>query len=721
MRGNHKGTLARTTGKSNSSAGKYMVFSIIFIVFFIIAALLFTNLHISPGDSKSLVNLDKAIEAANQFVVEHTAPHKAPDKIAYVFAGSVRSFVCPKVHWSLKQNLIDALGGEPYVFIRTSTEDNRNIKTGNGTIYKPKYDQIDIDETLKLLNPRDITYFSLATQFEEMIANFPGDVHTVFRENDQRRYSMFFHRCMAYRMVLKYELAHQMKFDWVVLVRLDAAWLEPVLPIEAYAKDRVWITETGYDRFNDQFMLIPRQFSDYLYDLNTKVRKEVYCLGGPDVELWKCNATELASRGIDLHKAGKILEHCCPDVQKDRKRGGNVIGRSERIHYMHLRQGKIPIGIARFPVFLTRRMAWKECVPECFRIYAYHYKEYVFRFGANIYPYMGPPAWPDTRGRSISSRDRSLCYLMGKEEVYPWKPATAVSIHTKNPMLAVEKTLSARAKRIAESQAKSGRAIDFSSEDERLDATAMRQLEKWKANFTAQAQRHVTYVDYSRPLVDQLEYVHPSVMLNPKDTEAWQIHPTWNVEGCLTFRYDSKQLGWDYCKGHSWKKTVRYDARHLFFLYVVPTKNIGHQLELPSYHRANWFPESTFSAAVSNVTRVVHVDSNPTNYDFHKGALCLTARAVALQAAVTMQPCVADSLDPRQTFLTVRTEADGSHPQSTVGQLSFAANPDLCVVREDNVKRDHSVFPDGDRLHVFHCNWGAQAHRTNFEFELVNS
>ena len=79
------------------------------------------------------------IEAENQKI-----------KIAYVFAGviyfyvyetywsgSARSFVCPKVHWTLKAHLIDAFGGDPYVFIRISTEDNANIKTGKGVLWSP--------------------------------------------------------------------------------------------------------------------------------------------------------------------------------------------------------------------------------------------------------------------------------------------------------------------------------------------------------------------------------------------------------------------------------------------------------------------------------------------------------------------------------------------------------------------------------------------------------
>ena len=54
----------------------------------------------------------------------------------------------------------------------------------------------------------------------------------------------------------------------------------------------------GYVLLNDQFMLIPRKFSDYIYDLDTKVvQKGVYCLGGPDVETWKCDKQLLQSKG----------------------------------------------------------------------------------------------------------------------------------------------------------------------------------------------------------------------------------------------------------------------------------------------------------------------------------------------------------------------------------------------------------------------------------------
>ena len=65
-----------------------------------------------------------------------------------------------------------------------------------------------------------VEYFSFKDQLQEMQRNYPSWNHTVFRVNDQRRYSMFYHRCMSYRLMLRYEKEHNTSFDWVVLVRL---------------------------------------------------------------------------------------------------------------------------------------------------------------------------------------------------------------------------------------------------------------------------------------------------------------------------------------------------------------------------------------------------------------------------------------------------------------------------------------------------------------------
>jgi hypothetical protein len=123
----------------------------------------------------------------------------------------------------------------------------------------------------------------------------------------------------------RYEQSHSISFDWFVLIRLDAAWNEPVLPIHKYANDRVWVTETGFVPINDQFMLIPRQFSDHLFSLDAKVQKGVYCLGGPDVEETKCNEKDMRRRGIlsDL-QINQTLDCCCSDVLDKMKSNGRV-------------------------------------------------------------------------------------------------------------------------------------------------------------------------------------------------------------------------------------------------------------------------------------------------------------------------------------------------------------------------------------------------------------
>ena len=89
-------------------------------------------------DQQSLRSfITKNIEQIRQYdsllpsILKEKETEKPKQKIAYIFAGSARSFVCPKVHWSIRINAIDAFGDDPYVFVRISTDDNRNIQTGN--------------------------------------------------------------------------------------------------------------------------------------------------------------------------------------------------------------------------------------------------------------------------------------------------------------------------------------------------------------------------------------------------------------------------------------------------------------------------------------------------------------------------------------------------------------------------------------------------------------
>ena len=44
---------------------------------------------------------------------------------------------------------------------------------------------------------------------------------------------------------------------------------------------------------------------------------------------------------------------------------------------------------------------------------------------------------------------------------------------------------------------------------------------------------------------ENVAHLHPSVPLDPKLLEMWRIHPSWNVDGCLTFSFASEKLSWE--------------------------------------------------------------------------------------------------------------------------------------------------------------------------------
>jgi hypothetical protein len=290
-----------------------------------------------------------------------------------------------------------------------------------------------------------------------------------------------------------------------------------------------------------------------------------------------------------------------------------------------------------------------------------------------------------------------LCYYLTRADAYPWKPLSAAS-----------------------------REVVEAHRGQLPQAGGQRPVLGDSANSSPDAGLALAGVDYTKPLHTQASRLHPSVLQNPKDTEAWRIRPTWNTEGCLTFSFDTKDLHWSRCFDHSRMKRTHYDSRQLFFLYVVPQRNkvVRHR----SYHLPVTFPDSTYSDAVGNVTRVLVVDSDPRVWDFQGKLYCLTAEKLAHLSAVKMAECSNSGRDPRQEFTTVRTVMDGSQPQSQLGQLQLVAAPDLCVARSDNALPNKAVTrfereraPADDTLVLKKCNLITMYHLVTFEFELVNS
>lgn len=618
-----------------------------------------------PTNFLNIIRQTDFLNVESEEVFSKEEQPKPKQKIAYLFAGSIRSFTCPRVHWSLRWNVIDAFGGEPYVFIRTSTEDNMNQRTGTGNIWKPSYTNDAINATLSILAPKKIEYFSLSDQLKEMKKEFPEMVHRVFQENDRRRYSMFFHRCMAYRMVLEYEKEHDMRFDWVALIRLDAAWLEPVFPIEQYSPDRVWLTETGYVPFNDQFMLIPREYADYIYDLNTKVDPKVYCLGGPDVEKWKCQRSELIKRKMDKELIHATLAHCCSDVLK----GKNELGFSETIHLRHLLHGQIPVGFARFPVYITRLTKDGVCYPECSRLY-HNFKAFVLEGLSRIYPYFAPLHPMDSRMVSLADSNIGKCTVINGQQSL-WNP---------------------------------------------LPANDYIKSELYK--------KHP--VDWNRNFFDQWNRFPRSIPYNTALFHAWKIRTVPRLDRCLALNFTSFEHYWDKdCRLHMrLKGGRRHFPTQAWFLQVDMHDE---RLLQPEIIRDE-LPLIPVDAMRPKKTKIFMHRRDPVYFESREEAYCITVgypningqRLRRDNTTVHMALCD-EKKDEDQHFQVIKGETAGNFPQSTLGMIKLARNSAYCVVRdEDDGGMATGRYIKSDLLKVDLCE-NYPPGRKYFEFELLSS
>jgi len=150
----------------------------------------------------------------------------SPQHVAFVFAGSARSFVSPYVHKTIKHNLIDSFCPHDNmckydVFVRVSSNDNNHVGANSkGTLsIAPSDLRTVISSVIKVLSPSSQSvgrlfteYFEIGTNEEirsmiEYAKQHPTTEmkHKVYRELDLRRYSMYFNRWKAYDMALRQE------------------------------------------------------------------------------------------------------------------------------------------------------------------------------------------------------------------------------------------------------------------------------------------------------------------------------------------------------------------------------------------------------------------------------------------------------------------------------------------------------------------------------------
>jgi hypothetical protein len=179
--------------------------------------------------------------------------------VAFVFAGSARSFIHPAVHLSIKHNLIDAFcpssshiqqshsaqGNNaisisslcrPRVFVRLSVADNTHVGAGVNAIGKMvSMSSHEYEHTLNAAkkalrhighsnNPEDniVDYVVVdigsaqeKVDMDNLLLKAHTDtgiddlkretMHRIYRDLDPRRYNMYFNRWSAYQMAVQYE------------------------------------------------------------------------------------------------------------------------------------------------------------------------------------------------------------------------------------------------------------------------------------------------------------------------------------------------------------------------------------------------------------------------------------------------------------------------------------------------------------------------------------
>jgi hypothetical protein len=111
------------------------------------------------------------------------AASSAP-RVALVLHGSARSFLLPRVHASIKRNLIDALGARIDIFMRLTTQDNvhgRNMGAEGVFINQSHSTAAYLQTALKHVGPTQVAFFNLTDEHSQMAREFDSEEHEVFK------------------------------------------------------------------------------------------------------------------------------------------------------------------------------------------------------------------------------------------------------------------------------------------------------------------------------------------------------------------------------------------------------------------------------------------------------------------------------------------------------------------------------------------------------------
>jgi len=221
-------------------------------------------------------------------------------KIAICFSGAIRSFeTCiPTIQKYMLNNL------KPDIFIHMWII--KNIDKSLNTTFKIRKSNIEIENVLNILNPKDYVIDKYDSSWEEKILKESGlkdHWNTIFNEGSDRNYAssalgMYYKINKCNELKKKYETTYQFKYDCVIRARLDYIFCDhvniddifPIIPNQIIIiKDRYNELNKKTKYCNDKFFIGTSEDMDKLcnifYDIKTCALKNVCKIEGQSLML----------------------------------------------------------------------------------------------------------------------------------------------------------------------------------------------------------------------------------------------------------------------------------------------------------------------------------------------------------------------------------------------------------------------------------------------------
>ena len=283
----------------------------------------------------ALARLTCALVTTWGLILSRAAEHV---RVAFVIAGSPRSFIYPAVHESIRVNLISAFCPADTcsadVFVRVSLADNTHetrygaVKDSKGIripgnmsdkpLIRHALSRLIVDQAKNGSGYMDVVWMDVGSKAEKLLmeSHFPSFRHKVYQTLDPRRYSMYFGRWAAYQQAKNYARENKFRYSWFVHTRFDMAFGKPIEPHSYWPSNKIWVHDMWAIHMPDVFALLPARFADPYFSIDLLVKDDAMCLGGPNFDPQHVTISYLDHIGFSVYEIGKINNLRCPNPDR---------------------------------------------------------------------------------------------------------------------------------------------------------------------------------------------------------------------------------------------------------------------------------------------------------------------------------------------------------------------------------------------------------------------